>query len=112
MKAYYFVTSIGIIGSFSDEWGKIKEYCEQSSQDSSGIGVGIIKRVIKSDIGEFPVKFLVLFIDQRINYTSKQSFQFTMKDILEEGFEEVLTRIGRKTVIKVLRREKRRKIGT
>lgn len=94
------VTSLAIVGENFDQWQKIKELCEQSTQDNSGLAAGILSRTIKMDFGSFTVKYLVLFIDQKFAHNIKPTFQYSMRQLMEEGIENVFTKIGRKTIIK------------
>ncbi|MFX0015670.1 MAG: hypothetical protein ACFFB2_12110 [Promethearchaeota archaeon] len=94
-----FVTSLAIIGDSFDQWKNIKKLCDQSTQ-SYGLGLGILSRTIETDLGYFPVKFLVIFIEKKFTHNIKPTFKFTMNEITNEGIENILTRIGRKTIIK------------
>jgi len=100
------VTSLAIIGDSFDQWSKIKTHCDQSTEDNSGLGIGILSRTIETNLGVFKVKYLLLFVDQKFIYNIKPTFQFTMKQLIEEGFDNVLTRIGRKTIIRAQRKVK------
>ncbi len=100
LKSTKLVTSLAISGASFDQWPKIEKLCEQSVRDNSGLAVGILSRAIETDLGVFTVKYLVLFADQKFSHNLKPTFQFTMNQLMEEGIENVLTRIGRKTIIK------------
>ncbi|MFX1506595.1 MAG: hypothetical protein ACFFDC_10880 [Promethearchaeota archaeon] len=95
------VTSLAIIGESFDQWRIIKDLCEQTTQDNSGLAVGIISRTIEMDIGSFTVKYLILFIDKKFAHNIKPTFQYSMQQLMEEGIENVLKKIGKKTIIKV-----------
>ncbi|MFX1284277.1 MAG: hypothetical protein ACFFB5_11510 [Promethearchaeota archaeon] len=106
MKYTNLVTSLAIIGDSFDQWPEIKEYCEQSTQDNSGLGIGILSRTIETNLGNFTVKYLLLFVDKKFAHNIKPTFQFTMKQIIEEGFDNVITRIGKKTIIRAQKKAK------
>ncbi|MFW9905989.1 MAG: hypothetical protein ACFFFH_16825 [Candidatus Thorarchaeota archaeon] len=101
MNSTELVTSLAIIGESFDQWQTIKDLCQQSTQDNSGLAAGIISRTIEMDIGSFIVKYLILFIDQRFAYNIKPTFQYSMQQLMTEGIENVLKKIGRKTIIRV-----------
>ncbi len=91
---------MAIIGDSFNQWLKIKELCDQSAHDNSGLAVGILSRTIETDFGVFTVKYLLLFVNNKFAHNIKPTFRFTMNQLMEEGIENVLTRIGRKTIIK------------
>ncbi|UCG03191.1 MAG: hypothetical protein JSW11_04215 [Candidatus Heimdallarchaeota archaeon] len=107
MNSSKLVTSLAIIGETFGQWQKIKELCDQSTQDKSGLAAGILSRTIDMDLGSFTVKYLILFIDQKYGYNIKPTFQYSMKQLMEEGIENVLRRIGRKTIIRAQMKEKK-----
>jgi hypothetical protein len=94
------VTSLAILGENFDQWHTIKDLCEQSTQDKSGLAVGITSRTLEMDTGSFTVKYLILFIDQRFAHNIKPTFRYSMQQLMEEGIENVLKKIGRKTIIR------------
>jgi len=100
------VTSLAIIGESFDQWQQIKELCEQSTDDSSGLAAGILSRRIEMDFGSFTVKYLILFIDQKFSYNIKPTFRYSMKQLMEEGIENILAKIGRKTIIRAQMKNK------
>ncbi len=96
---------MAIIGDLVNQWPGIKELCDQSTTDDSGVGVGILTRKITTDFGQkYNVKFLLLFVDQKLYHNLKPTFRYTMKEITQEGFENVLMKIGRKTIINAQRK--------
>ncbi len=105
MKSSKLVTSLAIIGETFDQWQKIKKLCDQSTQDNSGLAVGILSRTIEMDLGSFKVRYLLLFIDQKFAYNIKPTFQYSMKQVMEEGIENILVRTGRKTIIRAQMKE-------
>jgi hypothetical protein len=94
-----FATSIAIIGDLSNDWERIKCYCDQSASDNAGIAVGILSRTIGTDFGLFLVKFILLFIDKSLTSQLKPAFRFSMYEIEKEGVEEILLRVGKKVII-------------
>lgn len=101
MKSSHFITAIAIIGGSLNDWLKLRSFCDQSVQDKSGLAVGIISKIVSSEFGDFPVKFLILFIEKSLQYHLKPVFRFTMAQIKEEGLENVLERVGRKVIINI-----------
>ena len=97
---------MAIIGESFDQWQQIKELCEQSTDDNSGLAAGILSRRIEMDFGSFIVKYLILFVDQKFSYNIKPTFRYSMKQLMEEGFENILTNIGRKTIIRAQMKNK------
>ena len=106
MHSAQLVTSLAIIGESFDQWQQIKELCEQSTDDSSGLAAGILSRRIEMDLGSFTVKYLILFIDQKFAHNIKPTFRYTMDQIMKEGIESILTTIGRKTFIRAQMKNK------
>lgn len=100
MNSHKLVTSLAIFGESLDQWQTIKDLCEQSTQDNSGLAVGITSRTIEMDTGSFTVKYLILFIDQRFAHNIKPTFRYSMQKLMDEGIEKVLQKIGRKTIIR------------
>ena len=100
MNSTKLVTSLAIIGDSYDQWQKIKEICEQSTEDNSGLAAGILSRTIETDFGFFNVKYLLMFVDQKFARNIKPTFQYSMDQIMKEGIENILTTIGRKTIIR------------
>ncbi|MFX0210859.1 MAG: hypothetical protein ACFFDT_33075 [Candidatus Hodarchaeota archaeon] len=94
-----FATSIAIMGNLSEDWERIKHYCDQSASDNAGIAVGILSRKIGTDFGSFLVKFILLFIDKSLTSQVKPTFRFSMSEIEQEGVEEILLRVGTKVII-------------
>lgn len=96
---------MAIIGDLDDQWPEIKELCDQSTTDDSGVGVGILTRRISTDIGQkYDVKYLLLFVDQKLYHNLKPTFRYSMKEIKQVGIENILMRIGRKTIINAQRK--------
>ena len=106
MNSSKLVTSLAIIGESFDQWKIIKKLCEKSTQDNSGLAVGILSRTIEMDFGSFTVKYLIMFIDQKIAYNIKPTFQYSMQELMEEGIENLLRRIGKKTIIRAQMKQK------
>ncbi|MFX1539116.1 MAG: hypothetical protein ACFFDI_33490 [Promethearchaeota archaeon] len=100
MHSSKLVTSLAIIGENFSQWQQIKELCDQSTEDKSGLAAGILSRTIEMDLGSFSVKYLILFIDQKFAHNIKPTFQYSMKQLKEKGIENILEKIGRKTIIR------------
>lgn len=94
------VTSIAILGSFT-EWKSIENQCDQSVQDKSGVAVGIITREITTNFGVYNVKFLLMYINDNLKHKLKPTYQFTHKQVIDEGFDQLLARIGKKVIINI-----------
>ncbi len=100
MKSVNIVTSIAILGSFA-EWKSFENQCDLSAQDKSGVAVGIITREIKTDFGVYNVKFLLMYIDDNLKHKIKPTYKFTYQEVIDEGFEKLLVRIGKKVIINI-----------
>ncbi|MHA2306739.1 MAG: hypothetical protein ACXACU_15260 [Candidatus Hodarchaeales archaeon] len=109
LKSMSIVTSIAILGSFS-EWKAIERKCNHSAQDKSGVGVGIISREIKTDFGNYHIKFLLMYIDDNLRHKLKPTYQFTYQEVVDEGFEQLLARIGKKVIINIQLKMKNKNI--
>lgn len=84
-----------------NDWLKLRSLCDQSIHDKSGLAVGIISKNVSSEFGDFSVKFLILFIEECLQYHLKPAFCFTMSQIKEEGLGNILERVGRKAIINI-----------
>lgn len=104
MRLNKLVTSLAIIGDSYDQWFKLKEQCEQSTEDESGLAAGILTRTFDTNFGNFTVKYLLLFVDKKLPHNLKPTFRFTMKELMDEGMESILEKIGRKTIINAQRK--------
>nr|UCE14925.1 MAG: hypothetical protein JSV04_07025 [Candidatus Heimdallarchaeota archaeon] len=98
------VTSLAIIGDSFDQWVKLKEQCDQSTEDKSGLAAGILTRTYDTQFGNFTVKFLLLFVNKKLPHNLKPTFRFTMKELMDEGLESILAKIGHKTIINAQRK--------
>ncbi|MHA1975419.1 MAG: hypothetical protein ACW98F_09630 [Candidatus Hodarchaeales archaeon] len=94
------VIRISVIGQFN-EWPYFQKFCEKSLSDSAGISVGIISRSITTDFGDFPVKFVLLFLGENIYHHIKPAHRYTIDEIFNEGLDNILNRLGRKTIINI-----------
>ncbi|MHA1968917.1 MAG: hypothetical protein ACW964_14075 [Candidatus Hodarchaeales archaeon] len=84
LKSMSIVTSIAILGSFS-EWKAIERKCNHSAQDKSGVGVNLRHKL-------------------------KPTYQFTYQEVVDEGFEQLLARIGKKVIINIQLKMKNKNI--
>ncbi len=96
------VTSIAIIGTF-DNWKQIEKLCDKSAYDKAGIAVGILTRNIDTDFGSHEVKYLLLYVDTKLDYKLKPTYRFSFQELMAEGLENVLERIGKKVIINIER---------
>jgi hypothetical protein len=93
------------VGSFNN-WKQIEKFCDRSAQDKAGVAVGILTRNINLNFGNYEVKFLLLYIDENLNYKLKPTYRFSYQELMVEGFENVLTRVGKKVIINIERNMK------
>ncbi|MFX0087274.1 MAG: hypothetical protein ACFFAU_16610 [Candidatus Hodarchaeota archaeon] len=90
------------MGTF-DNWKQIEQLCDKSAQDKAGVAVGILTRNIKTDFGNYEVKYLLLYIDEKLNYKLKPTYRFSFQDLMAEGLDNVLERLGKKVIINIER---------
>jgi hypothetical protein len=95
-----YAISITIEGKFED-WGRIQSHCEDYLSDSSGIAVGFTTRSISTDFGEFSVKCIIIFLDERTQHHLKPANSYSSTEIFEIGFDKILEKIARKMLINV-----------
>ena len=96
----HIVITFSVVGQFS-EWPYFHKYCAKSFSDLTGISVGIISKSIKTDFGTFPVKFVLLFLGKSIQHYLKPTHRYTEEEILEQGLDTILDKLGRKIIIKI-----------
>lgn len=101
------VSSITIIGPFK-KWRIIRELCDHSVDDGSGLAAGLLKRQIKTEFGLFNVKFTVLYIDENYGYSLRPTFRYTIYEVEEKGLEIILQDVGRKTILKIIQNDERK----
>ncbi len=89
------VITFSVIGQFS-EWLYFQEYCEKSISDSTGISIGIISKLFKTDFGNFPVNFVLLFLGKSIQHHLKPTHCYTVEEVHEQGLDNILDRLGKK----------------
>ena len=93
-----YVATILVEGKFT-EWSLLKEYCDQTVTDSTGIALGIITRRITTDFGVYSVKFVLTYFDEGVKHRFKPVNKFTINNVLESGFYSILDKIGKKLLI-------------
>ena len=93
-----YVATILVEGKFA-EWSRLKEYCDQTITDSTGIALGIITRRITTDFGVYSVKFVLTYFDEGVKCRIKPVNRFSINYVLENGFDVILEKIGKKLVI-------------
>ena len=93
-----YVATILVEGKFA-EWSRLKEYCDQTITDSTGIALGIITRRITTDFGVHSVKFVLTYLDEGVKCRIKPVNRFSINYVLENGFDIILEKIGKKLVI-------------
>ena len=106
MNKKEFVASLTIVGPFS-KWSNITPKCDKTLQDRKGIGVGIIHRTISTDLGKYGIVYIVLFIDETLSQRTPRANVFSINEIEKEGFESILHKIGKKTMINILYKSSR-----
>jgi hypothetical protein len=94
------VVRLSIIGPFS-QWPDFQKYCDDSISDASGVSVGIVSRLIKTDLGTYPVKFILFFLGDNIYHHIRPINRYKVQEIKKEGFETVLNKLGKKTIINI-----------
>ena len=107
MKSHEIVTSVAIVGAFKS-WKQIEKLCDQSVQDEAGVAVGILTRKIKTDFGDYQVKYLLLYVNEKLSHKLKPTNLFSYNELMEEGFENVLIRLGKRVIINIERNLKRK----
>lgn len=93
-----YIATIVVEGKFT-EWSRLKEYCDQTITDSTGIALGIITKNISTDFGVYPVKFVLTYFDEGVKHRLKPVNRFTINEVLERGFDSILENIGKKLLI-------------
>ena len=93
-----YIATIVVEGKFT-EWSRLKEYCDQTITDSTGIALGIITKNISTDFGVYPVKFVLTYFDEGVKHRLKPVNRFTIREVLERGFDSVLEKTGKKLLI-------------
>jgi len=101
------VTSITIIGPFK-KWILIRELCDHSVDDGSGLAAGLLKRQIKTESGLFNVKFSILYVDEDLKYSLRPTFRYTIYEVEERGLESILQEVGRKIAFKIFQNDDRK----
>ncbi len=94
------VVRLSIVGPFT-QWPNFQSYCDESISDASGVSVGIVSRIIKTDWGSHSVKFVLLFLGDNIYHHIRPTHRYTVQEINKEGFENILNDIGRRTIINI-----------
>lgn len=95
------MASLTIVGPYK-EWFEIASLCDKSFQDEAGIGVGILNRTISTDLGKYRISYILLYLDKAISHRIRRSNIIHLDQIKKEGLEEVLHKIGKKTIINIL----------
>ena len=93
-----FIATIVVEGKFT-EWSRLKEYCDQTITDSTGIALGIITKKISTEFGVYPVKFVLTYFDDEIKHRLKPVNRYTINEVLERGFDVILETTGKKLII-------------
>ncbi len=93
-----YIATIVVEGKFT-EWSRLKEYCDQTITDSTGIALGIITKNISTDFGVYPVKFVLTYFDEGVKHRLKPVNRYTINKVLERGFDSILEKIGKKLLI-------------
>ena len=100
-----YIATIVVEGKFT-EWERLKEYCDQTMTDSAGIALGIITRRITTEIGVYPVKFVLTYFDEGMKHRFKHVNRFKIDFVMKSGFDSILEEIGKKLLINLhLRQE-------
>ena len=105
-----FVATIVVEGKFS-EWSHLKKYCDQTVTDSTSIALGIITRRISTEFGVYPVNFVLIYFGEGVKHHLKPVNRFSIKDVLESGFDSILEKIGKKLLINLHLRKSSEKIA-
>lgn len=93
-----FIATIVVEGNFT-EWSRLKDYCDQTITDSTGIALGIITKKITTDFGIFSVKFVLTYFDEGIKHRLKPVNRYKITEVLEKGFDTILETTGKKLLI-------------
>ncbi len=94
------VVKFSVMGQFT-QWPYFQKYCEKSISDSTEISVGIITKSITTEFGIYTVKFVLLFLGENISHHLKPAYQYTVDEVFKEGFDNLLTRLGKKTIVNI-----------
>ena len=95
-----YAISIIIEGKF-DDWVRIQNHCEDYLSDSSGIAVGFTTKSISTDFGEFSVKCIIIFLDEKTQHQTKPVNRYSSTEIFEIGLDKVLEKIARKMLVNI-----------
>ncbi len=93
-----YIATIVVEGKFT-EWSRLKEYCEQTIADSTGIALGIITKNISTDFGVYPVKFVLTYFDKGVKHRLKPVNRYPIREVLERGFDSILEKTGKNLLI-------------
>jgi hypothetical protein len=104
-----YVISITIEGNF-DDWTKLRSHCEDFLSDSSGIAVGLTTKSISTDFGEFSVKCIIFFLDDRTLHHLKPVNRYSSIEIFKIGLDTVLERIAKKMLINIHLKDRPKKL--
>ena len=96
-----FMASVTILGSFK-EWPSIAAFCDKTIQNDSGLGVGIINRTILTDLGNYRISYVLLYVDKAISHKIRRNNIVSIDQVKQEGLEAILHTIGKKTIINIL----------
>ena len=84
-KMKQIVVRLSIVGPFS-QWPNFQSHCDESISDASGVSVGIVSRIIKTDWGSHSVKFVLLFLGDNIYHHLRPTHRYTVQEINKEAY--------------------------